>query len=543
MIGRLARLWHTVRWLRPVQLWGRLWFRLYRPRPDLRTAPPVRAFAGRWLACMRVESMTGPTSFRFLSVERSVAAADDWNRSDWPKLWLYNLHYFDDLAADEAASRVAWHRTLIARWVVQNPPGQGNGWEQYPTSLRIVNWVKWSLAGHALDSAAVESLAVQARWLRQRLEIHLLGNHLWANAKALVFAGAYFEGPEAAGWRETGLRLLRRELAEQVLPDGGHFERSPMYQAIVLGDVLDLLQLAERYPGSCDARDVAAWRDAALRMRRWLRVMTHPDGGIAFFNDAALGIAPDYAALVPYADALGLPPDAAPLSGIEALPDSGYVRLQIGPAMLIADVGAIGPDYLPGHAHADSLSFELSLHGRRVLVNGGISTYEAGDERLRQRGTAAHNTVVVDGQDSSEVWSSFRVARRARPFDVRGGKDGDAYRLEAAHDGYRRLPGRVVYRRSWRLAADRLEVTDELEGRWNSAVSCWHAHPEFKFRAQGKEPSLVDKLGLTVSLSGNNGTPELIQETWHPEFGTSIPSVGIRIPIHGARSVVTITWS
>src|SRR5450759_4718040 len=304
----------------------------------------------------------------------------------------------------------------------ENPPGQGNGWEPYPTSLRIVNWVKWSLDGDTHSPEVVHSLAVQARWLRKRLEIHLLGNHLWANAKALVFAGAYFEGVEAASWRDTGLRLLRRELAEQVLPDGGHFERSPMYHAIVLGDVLDLLQLAKRCPGCCAVGDVESWRSAAMRMRRWLRVMTHPDGGIAFFNDSALGIAPDFTALAAYADALGLPPDAVPLAGIEALPDSGYVRLQMGPAVLIADVGEIGPAYLPGHAHADTLSFELSLHGRRVLVNGGTSTYESGDERLRQRGTAAHNTVVVDGQDSSEVWGSFRVARRARPFAVQWGK-------------------------------------------------------------------------------------------------------------------------
>ncbi|MFA5913765.1 MAG: alginate lyase family protein [Burkholderiales bacterium] len=621
MIGGLVRFWHTVRWLRPVQLWGRLWFRLYRPGPDLRPAPPLRSVEGRWLACARAPSMSGPTSFRFLSVDRTVAGAEDWNRTDWPRLWLYNLHYFDDLVADGAAARAEWHRALVSRWIAENPAGQGNGWEPYPTSLRIVNWVKWSLAGNALDSETVASLAQQARWLRKRLEIHLLGNHFWANAKALVFAGTFFEGAEATGWRETGLRLLRRELAEQVLRDGGHFERSPMYHAIVLGDVLDLLQLAQHCPACSDVGDVEAWRNTATRMRRWLRVMTHPDGGIAFFNDAALGIAPDLAALADYADALfeisltelqpyphpnplpperergfspsqleskdrgsspsqlesrdrgfspsppetgeragvrgrstaklpgnfamfnSLPPDAAPLAGIEALPDSGYVRLQIGPAVLIADVGAIGPEYLPGHAHADTLSFELSLHGRRVLVNSGTSTYEAGDERLRQRGTAAHNTVIVDGHDSSEVWSSFRVARRARPFDVQWEKDGDAYRLEAAHDGYLRLPGRVVHRRSWRLSADRLEIADVLEGRWRSAMSCWHVHPEFQVSAREHDILLLDGRTSTATLSVDNGAFDLSQDTWHPEFGTSILNTTIRLPIHGPRSVVTIAWS
>ena len=538
----LSRYWHTVRWLRPVQVYGRLWFRLHRPRQDIRSAPALRAGTGTWTRCARAASMTGPDSFRFLNIERHIATAADWNRSDWSRLWLYNAHYFDDLVAAEAAARTGWHRALVARWVAENPPGRGAGWEPYPISLRIVNWVKWFLTGNTLDDAAQHSLAVQARCLRRRLEIHLLGNHLLANAKALTFAGAIFEGAEADGWRTKGLALLRRELKEQILPDGGHFERSPMYHAIVLEDLLDLLQLARVCPGLLNESDMATWRDAAIRMRRWLRIMSHPDGEIAFFNDAALGIAPDFAALAAYADALGLPPDDVPLDDLEVLPDSGYLRLQRGPAAMIADVGAIGPDHLLGHAHADTLSFELSLHGRRVLVNGGTSGYEPGHERLRQRGTAAHNTVVVDGQDSSEVWSSFRVARRARVFDMRWGEEGASLRLEAAHDGYHRLPGRVIHRRSWCLAADRLQITDALQGHWKSAMSCWHVSPELRVRENGYDILLIDGLGRMMTLSVAGDGAELTADTWHPEFGVSLPSTSLRIPISDPRCCVTIVW-
>ncbi len=284
-------------------------------------------------------------------------------------------------------ARTLWHRALVARWVLENPPGRGSGWEPYPTSLRIVNWVKWALAGNALEEVARQSLAVQTRFLRERLETHLLGNHLWANAKALVFAGAFFDGAEAEAWRVKGLGLLRRELEEQILPDGGHFERSPMYHAIVLEDVLDLLQLARVYPGRFTDEHVAAWREIVPRMHRWLRVMTHPDGGISFFNDAAFDIAPALAALTEYAAALGVACDLAPLADIEALTGSGYVRLQFGPAVMIADVGEIGPDHLPGHAHADTLSCELSLRGRRVLVNAGTSTYKVTASGRARRAT------------------------------------------------------------------------------------------------------------------------------------------------------------
>ena len=273
----------------------------------------------------------------------------------------------------------------------------------------------------------------------------------------------------------------------------------------MLADLLDLLQLARVYPGLFTDEDVAAWREIVLRMHRWLRVMTHPDGGISFFNDAAFDIAPALAALTEYAAALGVGCDRAPLADIEALADSGYVRLQIGPAVMIADVGEIGPDHLPSHAHADTLSFELSLRGQRVLVNGGTSTYEVTAERLLQRGTAAHNTVVVDGVDSSEVWSSFRVARRARPLAVTWGRDGDALWLSAGHEGYRRLPGKVIHRRRWRLDPKGLAVEDELEGQYKSAEARFHV-------LRG------DEFTWTVERASGRLGPT----TWHPRIGQSI---------------------
>src|SRR5256884_5459977 len=172
---------------------------------------------------------------------------------------------------------------------------------------------------------------------------------------------------------------------------------------------------------------------------------------------------------------------------------------------MIADVGEIGPDHLPGHAHADTLSFELSLRGQRVLVNAGTSTYEVSAERLRQRGTAAHNTVVVDGVDSSEVWSSFRVARRARPLVVSWGRDGAALWLSAGHEGYRRLPGKVIHRRRWRLDPHGLVVEDVLEGRYRSA--------------EARFPLLR---GSEVTWTGGRASGRLAATTWHPRVGQCV---------------------
>ncbi|MEO1746982.1 MAG: heparinase II/III family protein, partial [Pseudomonadota bacterium] len=315
-------------------------------------------------------SITGDDEFHFLNEVGSLDA-DGWDGEHKTKLWRYNLHYFDDLNAEEAVTRRTWHDALIARWIAENPPATGSGWEPYPTSLRIVNWVKTALHGHPLSDATQHSLAVQARWLTKRLEWHLLGNHLFANAKALMFVGFFFDGPEADGWRAQAATILERELTEQFLADGGQFELTPMYHALALEDVLDLVNLWAAFEGGLNARETAlAKRCAAMvtEMTAWLSAMSHPDGKVSFFNDTAFKIAPENTELFEYADRLGFPISAS-TNSLTHLSASGYVRAESGPAVLIADVARVGPDYLPGHAHADTLSFEFSAFDQRVFIN------------------------------------------------------------------------------------------------------------------------------------------------------------------------------
>lgn len=536
------RYWHTLQHLRPVQIYGRLWFRLYNPRPQTSCAPPLRTGQNEWVGCARTPRQLGPAQFRFIGQERSVDSASDWNRSDWPKLWLYNLHYFDDLVADGAEQRQGWHRNLIARWIAENPPGNGNGWEPYPISLRLVNWCKWLIAGNEPVDSMLDSMAVQIRFLRGRLERHLLGNHLWANLKALAFAGTFFQGEEADRWRQQGLKLLRRELADQILRDGGHFERSPMYHAILLEDLLDLIQLDSIYPGVLPAEDVRAWREKAAGMLGWLQVMTHPDGELSFFNDAAFDIAPALDALLDYSRAVGL--DCQPISLDEGihLESSGYVRLQRGPAVTLIDAAPVGPDYLPGHAHADTLSFELSLGGRRLLVNAGTSTYQNDAQRRLERSTAMHNTVTVDGQDSSEVWGAFRVARRARVSHVDIRRSGGEIILEAGHDGYQRLPGKVTHRRRWRISKCGLTIEDELEGAFHEATARFRLAPDVEVSACRASQGQLSVPGFSASWACEGGEAMVEDGHWHPRFGASVPCKVLVINFRGNRLRTIFEW-
>lgn len=553
---------HTIRYLRPVQLYGRLWFRWYRPAPRRGLPPPIRPRTGSWCApTRRLPSLYAPTGFCVLNEARALRSTEDWNHSAWDKLWLYNLHYFDDLNARDGAKRKGWHRALIRRWIAENPVGAGNGWEPYPLSLRLVNWIKWTLAGNDLEPEWVQSLAVQAHWLRRRLEWHLLGNHLLANAKALIFAGLFFGGKEAEGWLAKGLKILTRQVPEQVLSDGGHFERSPMYHAIILEDLLDLLNLAHAYPGVIPKDALERGQEAVNCMLAWLNAMCHPDEEIGFFNDAALGVAPMPAEIFAYAERLGcvkrqsgsltpLHPEVSQASSLREngryqwLQESGYIRLQHGQAVAILDVAPIGPDYLPGHAHADTLSFELSIFGQRVLVNSGTSCYGISPERLRQRATAAHNTVVVDSDNSSEVWGGFRVARRARPLELNLEQEDNLIRVRCGHDGYQRLSGKPIHWREWALGKKALTIHDNVQGRYHQAIAYFHFHPAVKLMANPGEKCGSARLpdGNIIRWDVPRGSALLKPSSYHPRFGASEASQCLEVSLEGAESRVSFYW-
>lgn len=468
-LGKLARLARTVGHMRAGQIVNRIARRFKSLPPTDGAPPPLRTPQAVWRNCPgRLPGMLSPQRFRFIGREGELKTASDWNRPDAAKLWLYNLHYFDDLRAEGATDRLPWHRDLMARWVDENPPAAGNGWEPYPASLRIVNWIGWALAGNDPGPTALQSLAAQVRVLGATLEYHLLGNHLLANAKALVFAGCFFSGDEAEAWLRTGLELLDAEFAEQILDDGAHFELSPMYHAIILEDVLDLIQLGELFPAQLSAKG-QEWRALAARMLVWLDAMSHPDGEISFFNDAAFGIARTRRELAAYGALFAVAPPRE-TGALRRLSASGYIGLQSGPFSAIFDAAEIGPSYLPGHGHADVLSLEVSLDGRRLLTNGGTSSYDVGPVRAGERSTAAHATLEIDGQDSSEVWSSFRVGRRAHPFDVAVAAEDGTLSAAASHDGYRWLPGQPVHRRRVVVSPTSLSVHDSVTGDGDHAV-------------------------------------------------------------------------
>jgi uncharacterized heparinase superfamily protein len=178
-------------------------------------------------------------------------------------------------------------------------------------------------------------------------------------------------------------------------------------------------------------------------------------------------------------------------------------------------------------------------------VNSGTSCYGSGPERSRQRGTAAHNTVVVAGADSSEVWGGFRVARRARPHGVSVSDDGDAVVVTGSHDGYYRLPGHPTHTRTWMIGSGSVRVDDAVDRPELPATARFHLHPEVRL-----EPATDARTGTGVLPDGRRfdwavelGRASVEASSWHPRFGSSEPGRCLVVALVDGRSRLVLRWS
>ncbi len=541
-VGHLFRLFHTIKYLRWEQLWFRIYYRysnVSMKKPSL-VNMPTADFVWRG-SIFSEQCFFSEKKVRFLGKWGDLSSASSWNNPAQEKLWLYNAHYFDDLNAIDNEVRYQLQFKMIIRWIKENPPAEGNGWEPYPLSLRIVNWIKW-LSRHNVQSETILlSLQQQAEALFQQLEYHILGNHLFANAKALVFIGVYLESNTSEKYLAKGLSLLVREVKEQFLEDGGHFERSPMYHEILLWDVLDLIHLSQISKNKKLKELESDLINTAEKALNWLKVMSHPDGEISFFNDAATGIAAPPSTIESYYQSL-ISQKKYSVSNVKkdkvlvTLDDSGYSRVNMPSHVALFDHGPVGPDYLPGHAHADTLSIEWSVGKQRVLVNSGTSLYGLSEERLRQRKTAAHNTVVINDEDSSVVWGGFRVAQRARAILESSMCTDNKVGLVASHDGYKRLQGKPIHRRKIIAANGSLEVIDSINGKFSTAFAFFHIHPDISVEEKGDSIFLVLPNQKIISVESQQDL-SVEETTWHPNFGASVNNVKIRLTLSQSSGI------
>jgi len=391
--------------------------------------------------------------FDLVGAVRSLGEPMDWVQHEASHLWRFHLHYFEWAWSLAAAPDREWARASFARlwrsWSTATAVGRGDAWAPYVVSLRA--WVLCDVfdalaAGTAIEDHVRTALRRHAQFLRTHLELDVGGNHLIKNLKALIGLGIFLGSPPLL---DLATRHLIRQIPVQVLTDGGHFERSPSYHCQVLGDLLDIRALLVA-AGEMPVPEVDA---PIAAMQAWLGAMLGADGEVPFFNDA-----------VPVGSArlAQLAPHRPPQKRLAVLAASGYVVMHGDRVQVVADVGDPCPEELPAHAHAGCLSFEMWMGDQKVVADAGTSTYEPGRRRDYERSTAAHNTIEIDGSNQTEVWGTFRAARRAHGRLHQATDDGESITVVASHDGYRHLHGSPVHRRTWTLSPGRLVVEDHV---------------------------------------------------------------------------------
>jgi hypothetical protein len=456
MIKRFIRIFHTLRYLKPVQLYYRVYFvlaqkyvvKFFKKKLDRPSSPSVASLQFHDPGVHH--DVPVGNKFIFLNQEKDFGARVDWNYLAYGKLWNYKLNYFEFINSQGTDKA---HALALIKDYCKELGTITSGLEPYPISLRGMNWIKFFVKHKISDPFLNHSLYLQFRILYFTVEYHLLGNHLLENGFALLFAAYYFRDER---FYKKASGILKHELNEQLLSDGAHFERSPMYHCILLHRALDAYNLVSSNPWKHDGlHDLL--RQKAAAMAGWLKQVQFSNGDLPQVNDT-VEHETEPLVLFRYAGALGIEPELATLG------ESGYRMIRTPRFELFIDVGNIGPDYIPGHAHSDTFNFIVYIDGTPQLVETGTSTYLPGPRRHLERLTSSHNTVTVERREQSDVWSTFRVGRRAKITSLKE----DSNTITSSHNGYKAIG--AIHERSWTWTDDSILVVDKVTGNKNATA-------------------------------------------------------------------------
>lgn len=342
-------------------------------------------------------------------------------------VWELNRHQHFVILAQAFArtGRAEYFNELIRQWEdweKSNPFQRGINWASaLEVAFRALSWIwVYHLAGSAMSADLrrrfLTSLYRHGCHLEYNLSVYFSPNtHLLGEAVALHAIGALFPGfPRSAGWRKLGGRVVREELTAQVREDGAHFEQSTYYHVYALDFFLLHYLLAGRPSEFVPVLErMADYLEAVMGPARRIPLIGDDDGGRLFHP---YGRHDEYGrdTLAACAIAIGHPRSAKPESRL--FRETGTAVLASDELWAMVDVGGYGP-FRAGHSHSDTLSIVVRRRDQDLLVDSGTYTY-VGDPHWRDwfRGSAAHNTLRIDGRNQAPTagpfaWSGKPVVR------------------------------------------------------------------------------------------------------------------------------------
>ncbi|MBZ5599005.1 MAG: oligosaccharide flippase family protein [Acidobacteriia bacterium] len=465
--------------------------------------------------------------FAFRGWEQRFPDAVDWGACpngniSWQ--WDFNRHaFFLTLATSYYYTRDTRYLTKLVElwtdWIERNPAGTGEAWKcPFEVAARLQNWI-WAYFllrdSGAVSDEYLEKFGIGLRehgsYLNSNLEYHWPNNHLLLEAKALYeYALLFPQFRETEKYLVRAGRVLRREVLSQVLPDGVHSELCSMYHRILASELGELALLCRRNRTPL----TPAVEQRVRQLAEFSRALLRDDGSMPLLGDSALEdlqirfelTRQDYSDLNYW---LRPPNEAAsdrggvPAPELRIFPAAGYAFVRGGEAArrfhLTFDFGRFSRCVTANHGHCDALSFELYAGGRALVIDPGVYLpWSVGGRWARYfRGTSAHNTLVVDGREQSDLCAYADVQREARTRLLGYSVTDGAASVSAESAPHWALEEEVCHRREICCdAAGTLHIRDQVIGSGQHRLE-WSFH-----FAPGIEVRKTDARTLVAKLHG-----------------------------------------
>ena len=450
------------------------------------------------------------------------AHGDPWSNAAPSEMFAHRLHSFDwldDLCVlGTKKKRVKQDPELIAkasqraqqlidRWIALFGKWNPYAWQNDILASRVFTWLANGQLVFSGDAQSVENLERRTSLYRQIKRIRTTYKRTPAGitrlkaAACLVLGGACFAGKQD-GLLDRGLDLLDEEIHVQILSDGGHISRSPHQAA----QALEVLMITE---GALAAREITGSKEirrAIDRLTPMLSFFSADDGGFFSFNGGGEGDPARHKALIDFAQIKA--------KQFGYAPHTKYQRLDKNGTIIMIDVGQTSPRPFDHEAHLAPLAFEMTTSAGRLIVNCGWDARQPRDWRAPMRATAAHSTLVLDGNNAGSLLESAMgkkvlgpaVLEAAGPVSCKRNEQENGTWLQTAHEGYRRQYGLSHHRRLYiNLLGDDVRGEDSLSVPLGEAPLTreeipfeirFHLHPDVKVTlAQNQQSALLIQPG------------------------------------------------
>ncbi len=438
--------YHTIKYLKLRQIFYQLLFPLRKIYNSVSTFNKYKDYVIRFIPINYLPNVdstkgSGNLIFNYLNISHDFGNSIDWNINKFGKLWNFNLQYLEFLLEDHLELD---ERIVALRNISEKILDRTLKLEAYPVSLRLINELLFINKYQIHDSVIDLAIKKQIHFLTKNLEYHIDANHLLENAIALRFSTLFLNNEQLV---KKSRKLLIKILREQIFIDGGHYERSPMYHLQLLNHLCILI-------GAMPIKDsdYKFLESVTVKMWSWINQITNNGKIMPYLQDSTGNYLHQYHSIKPFLESISTS------SELIKLTDSKYRIIQNDNFRLIFNCGNANPSFQPGHAHSDELGIVLYRNSEPILVDPGISTYEIGNRRSNEKGSTYHNTIVINELNHSELWSSFRMARRSK---VLISKDSN-HLVEAELSPYHSLNS--IIQRQISVASNGITIIDRVKG-------------------------------------------------------------------------------